>query len=87
MRSMGGDPTGDWSQDFENFVQLCEEKKQSVTINASIVPPKNEYQNFGIVAALDVVNAIKDAVERYGINPNNIIFNWLVVWRLYCKIW
>jgi len=73
IQTMGGQPTGDWSQDFELLAKLCEQQNQPATISASLVPQKNEYQNFGIIAALDIVNAIRDAVSKYGLDSNNVM--------------
>lgn len=40
---------------------------------ASLLPGNNEYQNLGILASLDVLNAISDAVDRYDLDFDNII--------------
>lgn len=47
--------------------------KTPITITGSLVPPDGSYQNFGIMAALDVLAAIDDALNRYPINRNNIL--------------
>ncbi|MGY3895216.1 DUF2920 family protein [Aeromonas enterica] len=38
-----------------------------------LVPPDGAYQNFGVMAALDILNAIEDAMLRYGGNRDNLI--------------
>ncbi|EKJ5223476.1 DUF2920 family protein, partial [Campylobacter coli] len=32
---------------------------------STFIPPNGEYQNFGIMAALDHINALKDLVKRF----------------------
>lgn len=44
-----------------------------LNVNASLVPPNNEYQNFGVMAALDILNAVNDAVSKFKLDKNNII--------------
>lgn len=44
-----------------------------LTLTASLTPPDGSYQNFGIMAALDIVAAINDVLTRYPINRDNII--------------
>ncbi len=69
----GRQPSGDWTKDLDLLAQLCAQTKHKVTLKTSIVPTKGEYQNFGLLPALDIFNAIRDAVKRYGLNQNNII--------------
>ncbi|EGK8036799.1 DUF2920 family protein [Campylobacter lari] len=33
--------------------------------NATFIPPNNEYQNYGIMAAIDHINALKDIMKNY----------------------
>lgn len=47
--------------------------KSELRLRGVLTPPKGEYQNFGIMAALDVINAIKDAVRRFKINQDQIV--------------
>lgn len=60
----------------ENYLQHFEKYTKNstdlTTFNAGLMPPNNEYQNFGILAALDIANAIKDAVEKFNLDTNNI---------------
>ncbi|TDJ80964.1 DUF2920 family protein [Campylobacter volucris] len=36
-----------------------------VHLNGSLIPPNNEYQNYGIMAAIDHINALKDIMKNY----------------------
>ncbi|MEZ6975096.1 MULTISPECIES: DUF2920 family protein [Aeromonas] len=38
-----------------------------------LIPPDGAYQNFGVMAALDILNAIEDAMLRYGGSRDNLI--------------
>ncbi|MCX7133699.1 MAG: DUF2920 family protein [Aeromonas sp.] len=38
-----------------------------------LTPPDGAYQNFGVMAALDILNAIEDAMCRYNGNRDNLI--------------
>lgn len=38
-----------------------------------LLPPDGAYQNFGVMAALDILNAIEDALRRYDGNRDNLI--------------
>ncbi|ELU7404381.1 DUF2920 family protein [Campylobacter jejuni] len=39
--------------------------KHDLSFFADIIPPNNEYQNYGIMAAIDHINALKDIVKRF----------------------
>ncbi|RTI78341.1 DUF2920 family protein [Campylobacter jejuni] len=41
------------------------EKHLKFSLSTSFIPPNNEYQNFGIMAAIDHINALKDLVKRF----------------------
>lgn len=41
------------------------EKHLKFSLSMSFIPPNNEYQNFGIMAAIDHINALKDLVKRF----------------------
>ncbi|MBF7067364.1 DUF2920 family protein, partial [Campylobacter volucris] len=41
------------------------EKDFRVHLYGSFIPPNNEYQNFGIMAAIDHINALKDIMKNY----------------------
>lgn len=41
--------------------------------SCSLVPPDEEYQNFGLMAALDILNGLQHAVDKYELDANNII--------------
>ncbi|TDJ83937.1 DUF2920 family protein, partial [Campylobacter volucris] len=53
----------------EKMVQLKEQnlldKNYKVNFSCTFVPPNNEYQNFGIMAAIDHINALKDIMKNY----------------------
>ncbi|EAJ1255117.1 DUF2920 family protein [Campylobacter lari] len=36
-----------------------------VHLSGSLIPPNNEYQNYGIMAAIDHINALKDIMKNY----------------------
>ncbi|MBF7042839.1 DUF2920 family protein [Campylobacter volucris] len=36
-----------------------------VSLSRSFIPPNNEYQNYGIMAAIDHINALKDIMKNY----------------------
>lgn len=40
---------------------------------AGLNPPNGEYQNFGIMAAIDVINACVHAIHKFNLDPNNVI--------------
>ena len=61
------------TESMADFCSFVEKGAHNVDINASLLPARGEYQNFGILAALDVLNAIRDAVVRYHVDINNII--------------
>lgn len=56
---------------YQEIIRLSQSKP--LRVSGSLTPPNGEYQNFGIMAAVDIINAILDAVERYQIDMNNII--------------
>lgn len=58
---------------LEALSQLLVKNDAEITLQAAYIPTKNEYQNFGILAAIDIVNAIKDGVKRFDLNEKNII--------------
>ncbi|MBK1993774.1 DUF2920 family protein, partial [Campylobacter novaezeelandiae] len=53
--------------------QILRDLKQNKILNANFkekltstfIPPNNEYQNYGIMAAIDHINALKDIVKNY----------------------
>ncbi|EDO8924990.1 DUF2920 family protein, partial [Campylobacter coli] len=36
-----------------------------LNFTSTIVPPNGDYQNYGIMAAIDHINALKDLVKRF----------------------
>ncbi|HED9847481.1 TPA: DUF2920 family protein [Campylobacter lari] len=36
-----------------------------VSITSTLIPPHNEYQNYGIMAAIDHINVLKDIMQKY----------------------
>ena len=64
-------------ENFEQVIPLIEQRfgemKQAGWVNESqkielfcdFIPAKGEYQNYGIMAALDHINALKDIVKRF----------------------
>lgn len=45
----------------------------SATVTAVLNPGKNEYQNGGVLSALDIINAVGDVLKRVDIPTDNII--------------
>ncbi|WP_223213844.1 DUF2920 family protein, partial [Campylobacter coli] len=46
-----------------------------LNFTSTFIPPNGEYQNFGIMAAIDHINALKDLVKRFPkLADNRIIF-------------
>lgn len=41
--------------------------------NAGLNPPEGEYQNFGLMAAIDIINACNHAIKKFDLDENNII--------------
>ncbi|TWO27705.1 DUF2920 family protein, partial [Campylobacter insulaenigrae] len=41
------------------------ETNYKIDLSCTFVPPNNEYQNFGIMAAIDHINALKDILNKY----------------------
>lgn len=58
---------------IEKIVTYTEKNNIRINANASLKPKKGEYQNFGILAAIDTINCIKDATDKFSFNKNNII--------------
>ncbi len=62
---------------FEQIIPLIEQKvnemkqaglvdeSQKIELSCDFIPPNGEYQNFGIMAAIDHINALKDLVKRF----------------------
>ncbi|MGL4449071.1 MAG: DUF2920 family protein, partial [Aeromonas sp.] len=46
---------------------------QPIELHATLTPPNGHYQNFGVMAALDILNSIAHAIMQHGVNQNNII--------------
>lgn len=59
----------DWNKELEKYAEYT---KKELIFSAGLSPTNNEYQNFGILAAIDIINAINDALQRYRIDKNNI---------------
>ncbi|EIJ6634216.1 DUF2920 family protein [Campylobacter coli] len=41
------------------------DKSQKIELFCDFIPPNGDYQNFGIMAAIDHINALKDLVKRF----------------------
>ncbi|EAJ7967770.1 carbonic anhydrase [Campylobacter coli] len=41
------------------------DESQKIGLSCDFIPPNGEYQNFGIMAAIDHINALKDLVKRF----------------------
>ncbi|NOT83562.1 MAG: DUF2920 family protein [Methylococcaceae bacterium] len=66
-------PDANAVEPIKAIIEFAEKNNTHLNITASLKPKRGEYQNFGLLAALDILNAIKDAVTKYDINANNII--------------
>ena len=53
--------------------QYLASSNQTENISATLLPEKNEYQNGGILQALDIINAVEDALKNYPDIPHNNI--------------
>ncbi|MBT0606549.1 DUF2920 family protein, partial [Campylobacter lari] len=40
-------------------------KDYKAELSVTFIPPNDEYQNFGIMAAIDHINALKDIIKKY----------------------
>lgn len=69
----GGIPSDEIHRNLEIINNICRLKNRKQILVASLVPKNGDYQNFGIMAALDVLNAVKDAVKRFCLDENKII--------------
>ena len=47
--------------------------KQAAQITATLLPGKNEYQNGGVMQALDIINAVGHALQTQNISADNVI--------------
>ena len=47
--------------------------KNPTIFSAGLNPPEGEYQNFGLMAAIDILNACNHAIDKFGLDANNII--------------
>ena len=68
----GETPCGDIDKDLRLLNELCKSKNKQTRLLASLIPKNDEYQNFGVLPALDIFNAIRDAVRRYNLDKDNI---------------
>ncbi|EGB1389104.1 DUF2920 family protein [Campylobacter coli] len=62
---------------FESIIPLIEQKvnemkqaglvdeSQKIELSCDFIPPNGDYQNYGIMAAIDHINALKDLVKRF----------------------
>ncbi|EAI0988455.1 DUF2920 family protein [Campylobacter coli] len=62
---------------FEQIIPLIEQKvnkmkqaglvdeNQKIELSCDFIPPNGDYQNYGIMAAIDHINALKDLVKRF----------------------
>ncbi|EIN3325460.1 DUF2920 family protein [Campylobacter coli] len=41
------------------------DESQKIELSCDFIPPNGDYQNFGIMAAIDHINALKDLVKRF----------------------
>ncbi|EPW7739239.1 DUF2920 family protein, partial [Campylobacter coli] len=41
------------------------DESQKIGLSCDFIPPNGDYQNFGIMAAIDHINALKDLVKRF----------------------
>ncbi|QBZ83488.1 hypothetical protein GHNINEIG_01543 [Hydrogenovibrio crunogenus] len=46
---------------------------QKASITATLIPGKDEYQNAGVLQALDIINAVAHAIKKYSIPAENVI--------------
>lgn len=51
----------------------CFRPREPLRFHGLLTPPDGAYQNFGVMAALDTLNAIEDAMCRYNGNRDNLI--------------
>ncbi|EAI3905177.1 DUF2920 family protein, partial [Campylobacter lari] len=65
------------------------DKKYYLDLSASLRPTKNEYQNFGIMQATDILNALlyirKNSPFKAMGGGYKAYFNRIVSWRLFSK--
>ncbi|SHH78194.1 DUF2920 family protein [Ferrimonas marina] len=73
IQAMGGRPAGRWDQDSSLLAQLCQQQRRAVTIPATLLPPNGDYQNFGVLAALDVINAVRTVLARYQLDAEDVV--------------
>lgn len=64
---------GEGEASLEKLSELLVKYDAEIILKGAFIPTKNEYQNFGILAAIDIVNAIKDAIKRFDLNDENVI--------------
>ncbi|EAJ2974439.1 DUF2920 family protein [Campylobacter jejuni] len=62
---------------FEQIIPLIEQKvnemkqaglvdeSQKIELSCDFIPPNGDYQNYGVMAAIDHINALKDLVKRF----------------------
>ncbi|OEW16708.1 carbonic anhydrase [Campylobacter sp. BCW_6879] len=55
---------------LEDMIQTLKKQNKinqdfKLSLTGTLVPPNGEYQNFGIMAAIDHINALKDLVKRF----------------------
>ena len=70
----GEDEINKSSEDFIKSINIKSEKSNThYSLTGTITPPNSDYQNFGIMAALDILNGIIHAVNKYKLDKDNII--------------
>ncbi|MBE0470921.1 MAG: DUF2920 family protein, partial [Methyloprofundus sp.] len=64
---------GSGEASLEKINDLLMNTNNFLRLKGTLEPTKSEYQNFGVLAALDIINAIKDAVKRFDLKIDNVI--------------
>lgn len=70
--SAGLKPEDSLSANIKNLSKLAKKINKNIFINGYLKPKNKEYQNFGLMPALDIFNAIRDATSRFNLNTNCI---------------
>lgn len=58
---------------LEKLNLFLSKQDKRIKINATLIPGKNEYQNGGILQALDIINATEHAISNNNIPRKNVI--------------
>ena len=70
--SAGLKPEDNITANIKNLSNRAKQLNKNIFIDGYLKPKNKEYQNFGLMPALDILNAIRDAISRFDLDTNSI---------------